>query len=295
MVDATGRVVVVGKASTDAGMHLYAAKYTAAGKLLWARVYTKGRTAQFRDACTDAAGNVYVAGESTATLSSSQDGLVVKYTAGGRIAWRRTYDAVGAYDAFAAVVARPAGGVYVAGTSATAGNDSDGVIYRYSASGDARLVERVGASDNEYQEFYALVLATDGRLVAAGYHSVGSGPAAFLVGKYTQSGAEVWVRDEWSSPTGSSAVRLLAARPDGAVAASGHWARQTATGPQDVMTYFISSAGTRTARNVYHGPADGEPEPLDIAARAGSVWVAGYCFGPGIDDEEDAYAMRLVP
>jgi hypothetical protein len=292
LLDAKGQVVVVGRAAVDGTGHIYAAKYTPSGKLLWARVSTKGYLSVAEDAVLDKAGNLYVAGHYEATGASGSDGIVVKYSPAGKLLWAKTYDSVGMYDAYRAVCLRPAGGVYVAGSSETDGDDYDGILVRYTAAGGAKTVVRVGTSDGAYTEFYDLVRATDGKLVVCGGYAVGAAASSFVVASYTAAGAENWYH-AWVSTTGSSRAELLVARPNGAVAASGFWARQSGTGPQDVMTYVINNAGVRRARNQWAGPTAGEPWPQDMVTRGSSLWIAGTC--DGTLSGQDGYAMRLVP
>ena len=251
---------------------------------------SKGAFQACTDACLGAGDSVYVTGQFVATDTSDTDGLVVKFTAQGKLDWVRTYDAVGAWDGFRSVCKRPAGGVYVAGTSETDGDDYDGILVRYSGSGAPKVVVRVGASDNAYTEFYAVVRTTDGRLAVCGGHSVGAGLSSMVVASYTDAGVEKWYRT-WSSASGSSSARLLAARADGGLAVAGFWGRES--GVQHAMTYFVNKTGTRTARCDWVGPAPGETTPEDIAVRGSSTWVGGWC--EQMITAKDGFAMRLVP
>lgn len=118
-----------GRTTTDASGNVIAswgaslAKYNSAGTLLWKKDATSGFACEALDACTDAAGNIYVAGSyttsvtlGTTTLSNSggEDAFVAKFDASGNVLW--ACGAGGADNESAASVATDAwGNVYIAG------------------------------------------------------------------------------------------------------------------------------------------------------------------------------------
>lgn len=290
VVTSKGHVVIAGETLVDDRQRVFAAKYTPAGKRLWVRVATKGASQYCDDACLGGGDAVYVSGRFEATTTSNPDGLIAKFTSAGKLAWMKTYDAVGAWDGFRAVCRRPAGGVYVAGTSETAVNDYDGIVVRYTGKGAQKVIVRSEPGDDAFTEFYDVTTTTDRKVAVCGAHAVGSSPASMIAAIYGDAGAETWYRS-WASATGSSSARLIAARPDGAIVVSGYWERVGSV--HDVMTYFVNRSGVRRARCEWAGHSPGEPTPEDVAVRGSSTWVVGRC--QELVTGEDCFAMRLVP
>ena len=104
------------------GGHLFLAKYSASGTVLWANKIDSGSFADGQVA-VDAAGNAYLTGDfdstitlgtTTLTTTTSGDTYLVKYNAQGAQQWARQGGAPGIYSGGIATDA--AGNVLVAGT-----------------------------------------------------------------------------------------------------------------------------------------------------------------------------------
>ncbi len=295
-IDGKGRVVVVGRLKVKSAVHTYVAQYRSDGKRLWARVYSKGYLGLLRDVCLDAAGTVYVAGEYQATQTSSRNALLLKYSPAGTLRWARTYDSPYAgFDTYAAVCRRPAGGVYVAGSSERTGSDYDGIVMRYSATGTRTVVARLGENDDAYTNLYDAVVTSDGRIVVGGSYSVGSGAGDFVIASFNTAGDQVWSHtlDSLYVIHRSERCEFLAPLDDGGVAASGYWARTGAdsTYTQVVRTYFVDAAGDTGTYSEWVGPATAETEVHDLVVKGSYVWIAGQCFGTLTG--ADGYGLRF--
>ncbi len=112
VIDAKGRVVVVGQLKVKTATHVFVAQYSAAGKRLRARIQSTGFMDMMRDVYLDGSNNIYVAGGCQATADASENALLLKYSAAGTLRWRKTYDSpYKQYDEYFAACRRPGGGV----------------------------------------------------------------------------------------------------------------------------------------------------------------------------------------
>ncbi len=298
VIDTKGRAVVVGQCKVKAATHVFVAQYSSAGKRLWVRISSAGYMGFMRDVYVDASNNVYIAGQCQATEGSTyNDALLLKYSATGVLRWRKTYNSpYRQSDSYLAVCRRPGGGVYVAGGSSQSGSDSDGIVMRYTAAGTRTVVARIGENDGAYTTLYDAAVTSDGRLVAGGTTSVGSGDGDFVIYSLSAAGDTVWSHtyDSGYILRRGERCEFLAAYGDGGVAASGYWARH-ASGDgyaQVVKTHFFDAAGDVVDTSTWEGPAVGEMEVHDMVAKRTYVWVAGQCFSDA-PHSADGFALRF--
>jgi len=295
-VDGVGRPVVVGRLVIGRLEHLFAAKYRADGKLMWSRVYKAGYRAIARDACLDGAGNLYIAGQSQETTASSRDGMVIKYAPDGTRRWVKQYDSpYGLTDDFSAVCRRPAGGVYVAGTSSCAAGDNDGVVMRCSVAGTLTAVKRLGFLDTRDTELADVAAAADGDVAVTGAWETTSGGDDFYVACIDESGAIEWSH-LWDSEDGPDRGELIAVSGAGNVAVSGTWAAGIIY--QKTITFFITSTGTIERFAFFSGDVTGaDPSrqnyTRDLVVKGDAVWIAGQMPWP--ETGQDAFVFRFLP
>lgn len=228
--DAAGDVFVVG--STQGGLDgnvlgglydAFAVKYVPSGARLWTR-QLGGATGEITlglGSATDAAGNLYVVGETFASLdgvanAGASDAFVVKYDAAGTRQWTRLIGTA-AGDAAAAAVTDAAGNLYVAGWTggvlagtASAGLD-DLFVAKLDPAGTTLWTRQLGGSN--YDDAKAVAVDGAGNVYVAGSTQgdldgnlhVGSTNTVdgFLV-KYDGAGTKLWTRtfgttaDEWT-------------------------------------------------------------------------------------------------
>jgi uncharacterized delta-60 repeat protein len=112
-VDASGNVYVTGRSISSVTSYDFATiKYNTAGVQQWVARYEGPAFDDARDIAVDAAGSVYVTGE------SANDYLTIKYSTAGLQIWLAFYDG-GASDVANAVALDAVGNVYVTGGSST--------------------------------------------------------------------------------------------------------------------------------------------------------------------------------
>jgi hypothetical protein len=290
VIDGKGQIVIVGQYKSGPGQHVFVAKYRPDGKRLWLSRYKTGYMTLPSDFCLGASRSIYVVGSILPTDVSYGDGLLLKYSAAGVLRWSRVYAAsYGAWDTFAAVCRRPAGGVYVAGTSQSSGADSDGIVFRYTAAGVPTLIKRLGLLDGAYTDLYDVARGADGGIIVAGDWEVTDTNYDFYVASFTEASATKWTHF-YDSGLGYDRAELLAVGKDGGVTASGFFA--SGGGNKQVATYFFSPAGVAEHCNLWAGLLDGQPVARDIALRGTTVWVAGQTSSM---TEGDGFLLRFAP
>lgn len=111
------------------------ARWNASGGLLWGRIWgsSGGRPAGFNDLVIDRAGTAWCAGYMTSSHpGNDKEGLVCKYSAGGRNLWASGWEGPGRRDdIFYAVTLQGSSSLFAAGSSAYRGRGIDGAIVKY--------------------------------------------------------------------------------------------------------------------------------------------------------------------
>jgi len=101
--------------------------------------------------------------------------VTVKYSPSGVTLWKKTYTGPAGLGALVwAAVARPGGGVYVCGSTNSAGTGADGLVMSYTASG-ARDVFALGTGPGgaTSQSFKDLTVTSTSQVVAVGSSTAG--------------------------------------------------------------------------------------------------------------------------
>ncbi len=135
---AGARVWVTGGEYTSAATRVVAlAKYTLAGKRLWLHTWLeRSRTTEYPNAlAVDNHGNAVVVGAGTDNPVTREHAFILRYSAAGRLQWRRiTFDSVSHEAAWKDVVCDTAGRIWVGGYAVNGSSDSF-LVARYSAAG----------------------------------------------------------------------------------------------------------------------------------------------------------------
>ncbi len=156
-----GGLVVAGLAGVSPTEVIAVARYSAAGKRLWVRLYQEAGVDQqyTQKVAVDAAGNVYVLAQRFVTATRC-DIVLLKYSPTGKRRWVRRYVTPG--DDFAYGIALDASGdAYL--TGATPGtNGTDALTLKYSPSGTRRWARIYDCPAGSYDSGVAIAVTRAG-------------------------------------------------------------------------------------------------------------------------------------
>jgi len=272
-VDGGGNVYVTGTSSGSGTSYDYATiKYNASGVQQWVARYDGPRN--YRDRASaiavDAAGNVYVTGESRG--GTSYDYATIKYNASGVQQWVARYK-----GSATAIAVDAAGNVYVTGTS-YGGTSDDYATIKYSASGAQQWVARYDGSDSDWEVAIAIAVDSAGNVYVTGY-SVGSGTSGdYATIKYNASGIQQWVARYNGPGNGRDEARAIAVDAAGNVYVTGTSYGSGTSYDYATIKYSASGAQQWVAR--YNEAIDSQDYAFALTVDAtGNVYVTGTSHG----------------
>ena len=280
-VDRAGNVYMAGSFIKSSSYAILLLKYSAAGKLRWARHYTTSGSDSVSGIALDRAGDVYLT--SAASNGTNNDVLTLKYSAAGKRRWVRFWDGPGdGDDAGMAIAVSAAGTAYVVGWATGGSSGQDAVVIKYSSGGAlrwARFQSGPGAFDDTY---FGVTLAANGDVVATGReHSSTTGDDVLTV-RLTPAGVTRWAR-LYNGPDNLDDVGTVAA-----VAATGavyvEAASSGATTNTDWLTLKYSAGGKRDWAQRYTSTGNAIDYPNALVVRKTGVYAAGNKAGAGTSD-----------
>jgi hypothetical protein len=263
---------------------------------------------------TDAAGNLYVAGNSYGALGGSsvgdQDGYLLKYAPDGSLLWART---VGSpeYDELQGVAVSADGHVYVVGSTYGALGDAasrggyDVFLAQFSVDGTPGWVRQVGSAEWDYAAAVQVDAAGNVLVLGNSYGALDGqtklGDMDAFVVRFAADGTAGWVRTLGS--TSYEWTRGLAVDAQGDVYVAGHTGGQVgetarAGGYDAFLVKLAGGTGeTQWARQT-GSRSDDYVSGLAVAAD-GSVYLAGSTYGALEGDagagEADLFLARYAP
>jgi len=275
-VDAAGNVYVTGYSFGSVTSSDYVTvKYNASGVEQWVARYNGPRSSVDRATAlaVDAAGNVYVAGNSLGSGTSS-DYATVKYNASGVEQWVARYNGPGnSADSATALAVDAAGNVYVTGYSLGSGTFDDYATVKYNASGVEQWVARYNGPRNSDDRATALAVDAAGNVYVTGYSGSAGTSYDYATVKYNTSGVEQWVARYNGPGTSDASATALAVDAAGNVYVTGYSGGDYAT-----VKYNASGVEQWVAR--YNGPGNSADRATALAVdAAGNVYVTGYSVG----------------
>jgi hypothetical protein len=227
-------------------------------------------------------GSIYVTGVVRRT-GTYDDGLTVKYSAGGRVLWSRYYNGhANGSDNLLAMALDAKNRVYVTGFDYATGRANDCLLIRYSPSGHWDWVRRWGNTTVKGHEIGFDVAVRGSYVAVAGMTTADPvGLAACgLALKYSTAGALKWKRTYTDDdPTLDATWNHVGIDGRGRVAVGGYAA---VSAPSDIawVTTVYSSAGTAASVLKMQGdPSIGGNYVRDLRMTAvGKVYETG-CLG----------------
>ena len=277
-LDAAGNVIVTGAAGTEANTNFRTFKLAASnGASAWMRDYDGGRMDQAQGVAADAAGNVFVTGQSQNAAGRYVLKTFKYAAASGAALWENTYD--GGYNDYGYQVATDAAGnaVVVGSTTNAAGNTDWKVIVYANGNGDVLQQYTYAGAAGGNDDAYAVGFDAGGTVVGGLSLESGTTTVARVI-KLSPVAAAAPPPTTPTTPPGASSNVALAA--NGAVASA-----SSSYGPSTPASAVINGERAGAAWGNGGGWEDG-------THNAFPDWVQVTFNGPKAIDRVVVYTLR---
>ncbi len=201
-IDNYGNVYVTGwsRTSTDYGSEDYLTiKYNPNGVQLWAARYDGAVAADCyyydyaKAICIDAAGNVYVTGESWGNDELNGDYLTVKYNSNGVLQWAKRYNGPSSKEDFASSLCLdPSGNIIVTGKSFMANKGFDMLSVKYNSGGTQQWTARYNGPNNSDDAACEVRADRNSNVYITGSSHGGASKLDYTTVKYNSAGVQSW-------------------------------------------------------------------------------------------------------
>ena len=290
-------------------------KYSSTGEEEWVKTYGGSNNDRIYSITSTADGGYIAGGEfdsssvtiggETYTRKGYDDGIIIKYSSTGEEEWVKTYG--GSSDDRINSVASTADGGYIAGgyflsSSVTIGGEtytskgnSDGIIIKYSITGEEEWVKTYGGSNSD--RIYSITSTADGGYIAGGYFEssvtiggetyTSKGNSDGIIIKYSSTGEEEWAKTYGGS--NNDIINSVTSTADGGYIAGGYFESSsvtiggetyTSTGRVDGIIIKYSSTGEEEWAKTYGGSS--EDIIYSVASTADGGYIAGGEFESSI-------------
>lgn len=279
-VDAAGNVYVTGSVGVSSPWDYATVKYDAAGNQLWAASYNGplGSADASRAIAVDAAGCVYVTGESVASWATGFDYLTIKYDPNGNQLWIARFDGGHGDDYGRGLVIDEDGNIYVTGNSAGQDDLSNYATVKYDGNGSQLWVAHYDGPRHAYDAARALVLDGAGHVYVTGESAGFTGLFDYATVKYDSEGIELWAT-RYSDPAGDSydAATAIAVDESGNVYVTGASGTTDAGRAYGTVKYDPGGVELWVARYSLLNSSGAQARALAVDA-GGHVYVTGSLY-----------------
>ena len=279
-LDNSGNILITGYLKgSGTGYDIATLKYDANGNILWTAIYnyTSNEFDQGNVITTDAAGNIYVAGQSDkdATLNNNDDFLIIKYNSSGIQQWTKRSNGFGnGTDRPTALVITSDGNLVVTGRSSN-GNDDDYMTIKYDASTGNELWRNYFDRTHHDRATGIVCNNASGNVYITGRSNNGDN-YDYATLCYDAGGAEVWqaifdyVNDDRATNIGidgSGNIYVTGQSDANAAAIAVNY---------DILTVKYNSSGVQQFAQSFGGDAANDDIPAAMVVDAsGNIFIAG--------------------
>jgi len=276
------------------GLDAVAIHRDAQGATQWVNEFGTSAADRIYGTVLGSQGEIYVGGYTRGNLdglhpgSPADDAFVARFDPDGALVWLKQFGDPGAADRVYAVVANPAGGVYVGGYTkgslggATNAGDKDGWVGSFSATGQLRWIHELGGVGEDKT---LAVTVANGAVYATGVAGAGMlggtalGGADGWVAKFDDTGTVAWLQEIGTSD--SDQLAGISTTPDGDVIAVGDTAGSldgTSAGGHDAIAVRVTPTGKVSWTRQFG--TSGDDHAADVAVQAdGTANVAVFTDG----------------
>ncbi len=249
-----GNKVITNNSTSTSYSDAIIIKYNAFGEIEWAESFGGSISDSVNSVASTSDGGFLAGGDfqstiqvenETLTSNGSTDCLIIKYSSTGKVEWAKNIG--GSSSDYINSVAATEDGGYIAGgdfysktiqvgnETLTSNGSGDGLIIKYSSSGEVEWAKNIGGSHDDY--IYSVAETSDGGVIAGGLLNgmvriqagkqelKGNGENDALIIKYNEEGEVEWAK----SFGGSSDDEILSVTEtnDGKVVAGGYFESDT--------------------------------------------------------------------
>lgn len=224
-----------------------------------------------------------LAGLAVATILLLVAAAPAAHAASGSLAWQRSVAGPNnAFASFNALVAAPAGGVYVAG--GVFEPNSDFLTARYTPAGKRPWLRTLDFSSHIFDAVRGAASDRRGDVFVAGQVNYPSASQVEAIVNYSPAGKREWTRFYSDSIAGQG--NELAAD------ASGNVYLTSRTASEDIVLIKYSPGGARRWVRTYAQPGDDQPTAIATDA-TGNVYLTGFSFNTA--SQYDIVTFKYAP
>ncbi len=284
-VDPFGDVIVTGQSvGAGTGDDFATVKYDNSLNEVWVRRYDGpgGGADRAVALAVDASGFTYVTGESLGS-GTDNDFATIKYDVDGTPLWTARYNRAGnSNDVPVAVAVDGLGNVYVTGTSAGPGGNTDYSTVKYDSGGNQVWARKYDGVASGVDEAKAMFIGPDGSIYVTGASTgIGTG-LDYLTVKYDPDGNLLWYSPySGVGGTGDDVPAAIAPAPGDRFYVTGSSAAFDSV-LEVATTFFDDSDGSYRGEERERGAGGGPNIPHALVVDpSGTVYVASTSQGAG--------------
>lgn len=296
-LDASGNIILTGyQKGSGTGFDFITLKYAPNGNLLWTAIYnySTNETDQSNVVTIDAAGNIYIAGQSDKDNSpvNDDDIVVIKYNSAGTQQWvKRTDGVANSTDRPAAIAIGNDGHVIITGRSGN-GSDDDYITVKYNSTTGNEMWRKTFDRTHHDRSTGIAVAPGSGNILITGRSNNGN-DYDFVTISYNADGVEQW-QQVYDFVDDDRATHIATDNAGNVYVAGQSDVSASAIVNYNITVVKYNASGMQQYAQSYEGPGANDDIPTDlICDNAGNVTVAGYAdTDAGVEVVNDMVAIR---
>jgi uncharacterized delta-60 repeat protein len=288
-VDNDGNVIITGssRSSQNEGSEDIATlKYSPEGDLLWTARYNgpDDKTDAPVKIKTDAAGNIYIAGNSIST-NAGKDVITIKYNAAGQEQWVYRYNnSQNTDDNAFLMVTDQSSNIYITGW-VFLNNTLDFLTLKINSDGVMQWVKSYNGPTNYEDKSYSVTVGNNGSVYVSGCsQGIGTGIYDYATIKYSSSGEQMWVSRYNGIENGHDIANTVTMDSEGFIYVAGV-SEGKGTG-KDIALVKYDTAGNEVWVSRYNSPFNNDEEAYVAATDdLNNIYIIGFSYTDPINPD----------